>query len=151
MRPTFYFNNKKYNEIRAGGIILYKIENNQKQFLMIKKGDKYEDFGGKTDIDDNTIEETVSREADEESNGIFRKLDIIKKIKKIKPIYCKQSKYIIYFIKTDDDYICESFGNKELYCNINRTVEWVPLNKIRSDMLHIRLRSYYFFKAIKAL
>ena len=55
---------------------------------MIKANGKYEDFGGKTDRNDKSIEETVAREAEEESNGIFRKEDVMNMIKGSKAI-CK--------------------------------------------------------------
>ena len=92
-RPTFYYNNNNRCEIRAGGIIFYKHtrDMNEPEFLMIKNWDRYEDFGGRTDVIDNTIEDTICREADEESNGIFPKNEVHDLIKNLNPIYCNKS------------------------------------------------------------
>ena len=48
---------------------------------MIYCDKKYEDFGGKTDKIDTCIEDTIAREAEEESNKIFKKSNVYNIIK----------------------------------------------------------------------
>ena len=157
-RPTFYYENKENNEIRAGGIIYFRYNSkiNDVEFLMIKCNDKYEDFGGKTDKIDMSIEETVAREAEEESNNIFKKENTMNSIGKCKIVYTRNSKYIVYLIKTNEDYKCEEFGDKEIYENIPRTVEWISSSKLLdpefiNTKLHIRLKHKFFSTMINKI
>ena len=57
-RPTFYYKNNKKNPIRAGGVLFYRFYPDF-EMLLIKPDDeiRYEDFGGKTDEKDKTIEQ----------------------------------------------------------------------------------------------
>ena len=158
--PVFYFNNDKENEIKAGGVLFYFYDKkkNTLKFLMINNRNKYEDFGGKTDRIDKNIISTVSREVEEESNCIFSKKSIFNRIKNMTPIYTKNSKYVIYFCKLSDseDYNPEIFGQREIYENILRTIEWIPYNKLRDNefiknKLNFRLKFSSFFTKIKKL
>lgn len=161
LRPTFYFENDKKNEIRAGGAIFYKIdkEDNDILFLMIYSRDKYEDFGGKTDSIDANANDTIAREVDEESNGIFIKKNILKRINKLTPIYTNSSKYLLHFIeltKEEESIDLAAFGAIEIHDNIDRTVEYVSLNKFRDknfvkDKLCFRLKFRSFFQFIHQL
>ena len=124
-RPTFYLDNNPEHKIRAAGLILYRYntEINEPEYLMIKYKGRYEDFGGKTDLVDGCINDTVVREADEESNGILSKKKMKVKVDKAKPVYCNWSKYLVYIVKTSKDYKPHLFGDRELHDNIPRTVE----------------------------
>jgi len=147
-RPTFNFMNKKHFPVRAGGFMFYRWDKNKLYFLMIKKSGKYEDFGGKSDIEDKCIEDMVSREADEESNGIFNKNIVKNLILDQNCVYLKPSKYVLYMCKTYQNYEVEKFGDKEFYENVNRTVEWVPYSKLNKKHIHIRLINKFFFRKI---
>lgn len=154
-RPTFYLKNED-SPIRAGGVIFYYFSEKTVELLMIKHNNIYEDFGGKTDKQDKTFIDTVSREVDEESNGIFKKEEIEKKIKDKKPVYTKCSKYILYFIELDDKIDSKKFGTKEFTDNIYRTVKWIDINKFNNkkfvkENLNIRLKFKDFFKKIYEL
>ena len=159
-RPTFYYNNDPDLQIRAGGAIFYKVdENNVVQFMMMFSRGRYEDFGGKTDLKDKSINHTIAREVDEESNGVFKKKDILKRIKNINPCYTRTSKYQIYFIKLTDEEAnmdVSVFGDKELHDDIPRTVEYISIDKIRSkefikNNLCFRLKFKGFFKCVDEL
>jgi hypothetical protein len=161
-RPTFNFknnvNNENQNQIRAGGIIFYKYnkETCEPDFLMIKCKKKYEDFGGKTDAVDKCIEETVAREAQEESNNIFKKNEVLKKLKTHIGAYCKFSKYLVFICRTDIEYDPKKFGDYEQHDKLSRTVEWIPYSKLKNPefikkSLHIRLRFRYFFQRIDTI
>lgn len=156
-RPTFYMDDEKQIELRAGGVLFYKFNEDKTNFdlLLIYSRNNYEDFGGCTDAQDKDILDTVSREVDEESNNIFKK-DIIKeKIKDIKPIYIKHCKYALYFVELNDDYNPKDFGTKEIHDNINRTVEWVSYDNFNDEefikKLSFRLKSYNVLEYLKTL
>ena len=159
-RPTFLYNNDPELEIRAGGAIFYKIdENSIVQFMMLNARGKYEDFGGKTDLIDKSINHTIAREVDEESNHIFDKKDILKRIKKLTPCYTRTSKYQIYFIKlTEAESLLDVsiFGDKELHDDIPRTVEYISIDNLRDkdfikNKLCFRLKFKAFFKFVEEL
>jgi hypothetical protein len=137
MRPTFYLcedYDKKY-PIRAGGVLFYFKD----EFLMIHSRGKYEDFGGQTDIGDNDLVDTVCREVEEESNGIFSKEYVKEKIKDIEPIYIKHCKYMLYIVELDKHYDPEIFGNKEIYDGLDRTIEWISWSEYKDKPLNFRL------------
>jgi hypothetical protein len=145
-RKTFIIDNC---EVTAGGIVFYKNNN----LLMIRCNGKLEDFGGKADPKDMNIFETISREVDEESNNIFKKDELYKKIISKKVYISKKSKYLFIFVKVNKDYNVEEFGNREIYENIPRTVEWVSIENFKdkefvNENLAWRLRAKEFFKTI---
>lgn len=151
-RPTFTYKNAG-NKIRAGGVLLYKKENDTTKLLMIKCNGMYEDFGGKTDKCDSYIEMTVAREAEEESNGILKNEAIYEQIVFLEPAYSQKSKYVVYLVQTEEDYDVEDFGTMEHHEKIHRTVEWVPVEKLTDPVfikskLHYRLRFKNFFDKI---
>lgn len=157
-QPIFYYKDNKELEIKAGGVIFYHIDSeNHLKFLMIKNRGKYEDFGGKTEKVDTCIEDTISREVDEESNSIFKKSDVKKGLKNNSSIYTNNSKYLLYFYKLDtDDYTSEMFGDIETYENIPRTVEWVSYLQLKDSVfvkkfLNYRLKFRAFFSKVNEL
>jgi hypothetical protein len=157
-RPTFVYRNNSENHIRAGGLILYRYDTNMEEFcfLMIKSNGKYEDFGGRTEKVDSSIEDTICREADEESNGILRMKKMLDLVENEQPIYCNKSKYMVYIIHISEYYNPKNFGVREFHDDIPRTVEWVPISKILDKKfvkykLHIRLKFMFFFKKIKSI
>ena len=157
MRPTFYFedDNKKENPIKAGGVLFYRKNDIGKydkyEMLMIHSKDKYEDFGGQTDPNDNDLVDTVSREVEEESNGIFSKSFVKNIIKDIEPIYIKNCKYMLYIAELDKYYDPEIFGDREIHDNINRTIKWVPIDEFEHGELNFRLTDKNVSKQLKNL
>lgn len=160
-RPTFYYRNNKTKPIRASGIIFYHINSKGKiELLMIKKPNGiYEDPGGKTSVEDNSIFETAKREVDEETNGIIPKSSKLYKSNRFKTVYLDVSKYMVFLIplpnKEIDNKINISdtiiFGDKEIHDDIERTIEWVKLDKIcwwetdEQCNTHIRLKNKKIF------
>lgn len=148
-RPTFYYNNNKMLPIRAGGVLFYRfnVDKNESEFLMINIDGTYEDFGGKTDACDKSIEDTISREAEEESNNIFTHKQIYDLLQdpSHKRVYVKRAKYLVYIIKTDEKYNPQDFGDTEVHDNKYRTVEWIPQSTLTDpefvkSKLHARLK-----------
>ena len=66
MRKTFYLDDDKEQPVMAGGVIIYKIKNNNVSVLLSKNRGKYEDLGGRVDLEDDVIIDTVIRETIEE-------------------------------------------------------------------------------------
>jgi len=159
-KPVFYHNNDFDKEIKAGGILFYIYDkvSNELKFLMINCNNRYEDFGGKTDHVDCCVEDTIAREVYEESNYIFEKDIMISKLKKRKPIYTKNSKYLLYLckLKKKECYDASIFGDKEIHENIPRTIEWIPYHtllqlRFLKNKLNFRLKSQVFFRRIEKL
>ena len=62
-RKIFYFYDNLKMPIMASGVLIFKYIENKLYFLMINHNNLYEDFGGKTDFTDNSIEDVASRVA----------------------------------------------------------------------------------------
>lgn len=139
----FYYVNDRDMPIKAGGVLPYKITNENLYFLMINKNNIYEDFGGKIDMLDETPEDMASREAYEESNCLLDKEDTKKNIIESSfDFYIKHSKYVLYMFQANE-YIKNlhpsQFGDTELHDNIKRTVEWISYDQFLKSKKHVRL------------
>lgn len=127
----FFMYNDKKNPLNAGGIILYKIDNNRMYLLMIEKEGMYEDFGGNTKYYDETIHDVVSREAWEKSNKLLDKDSIKKRVASSKYIYNSDAKYISYFVHANEEeakLTNNDFEKKEVSGDIPQKIKWVPAN-----------------------
>ncbi|QKF94239.1 hypothetical protein QKU48_gp0781 [Fadolivirus algeromassiliense] len=155
-RPTFYLDDDDEKELRAGGVLFYKFNPSIADFelLMIYARNNYEDFGGCTDNKDKNILDTVSREVEEESNGIFKKDFIKNNIKDMDPIYIKHCKYALYVMELEDDVNPDDFGDKEIHDNIDRIVEWIPYSKFNDldfiNKLNFRLKAFNVLNHLKS-
>ncbi|ESU36939.1 Hypothetical protein DHA2_150836 [Giardia duodenalis] len=101
-------------EVRAAGVIPYTVSNGVTYFLMVKTNSKgFGDFGGK--IEHNELpHEIAAREAEEESNGIFRMSDVLAKIG-TNYIYIPAAKYALFFYPLSELPDPLSFGTRELH------------------------------------
>lgn len=155
-RPTFYYNNDPHNQIRAAGLIFYRVtpDKTDIEYLMIKWNGKYEDFGGKTDKEDECYQDTALRETIEESNGILNLYSTFYPVMNSEPLFYKKCKYVTYILKTNINYNPIDFGDMEYYENVARTVEWVSYSKLTNrnftkKKLHTRLHFRGFFNKLK--
>lgn len=100
--------------VRAAGIIPYTIKNGVTYFLMVKTNDKgFSDFGGK--IEDGELpHEIAAREAEEESNGIFQKTDVLKTIG-TRYLYIPAAKYALFFYPLPELPDPVLFGAQEMH------------------------------------
>ncbi len=145
-RPTFYFNNDSKKPIRAGGILYFKRVNGKIFFLLIfnpwEKCKCFEDIGGKTDIVDLTIQDTISREVYEETNNLIE-INLTKKLmENHESHYIENSKYNLYLIEASEDIKKlnkHDFGLVENHTGWERTIEWIPQENIKKIKLHKRL------------
>ena len=160
-RPTFTYKiGEKRFPIRAGGVLFYRKIDDDIELLLIHNEYRncYEDFGGRTDEKDATIEDTIAREADEESNGLFKKEDIKIRMMFSKKSYSIQSKYMMYFVRVtskESQFMKEDFGNKETHDGISRTIDWFSLKEVLEEdfiqKLNPRLNNNYMLKILRQL
>ena len=152
-RKCFYYDNDTEKPILAAGILFVKEENGKKlvfvQKVIEKNGQEiYSDFGGKIDLDDQTVIETISRELGEELNYAFYETKNDKKIyldsdklKKyiqkniIKKIYQERAKYFVLMVKFPEnigiDY--NIIGDFEKLDKINRKAEWITYEQFLKE------------------
>jgi sulfur transfer complex TusBCD TusB component (DsrH family) len=145
-RKCFYYEDSNEQPILAAGVLFIKEEKGKKFVLMQKKiekdkTDEYSDFGGKIDLDDDAIVDTIARELGEELNkGLYKKvkkeniyLDTTEELKNLilqnilKLIYQRTAKYFVIIAKLPKDIMLdfEKIGTREELDKINRTVEWI--------------------------
>jgi hypothetical protein len=159
MKKVFYLNNDEEKPIKAGGVVLYKVENQIIQLLMIEIECIYEDLGGKVDPEDETIFDTVAREAYEESNYLLDQKKIKERLFLAKYVYVPHSKYMVFLIEANiEESLLTSrlFGNKEIKDNIERIIKWVPVKylmkqEIIKHKLCTRLKHKDFFDIVNGI
>lgn len=146
MRKVFYFDNDKDKPILAAGILFVREMDGKVQVLVQNVEEepgkhRYSDFGGKIDLDDKTLIQTVARELGEElnygiyetrrGNNIYLDNTALKKIIQqniLKTFYQSVAKYFVIFAKFNDNLQLdmEKIGKTEKLDKINRTVSWIP-------------------------
>jgi hypothetical protein len=125
-RKIFHLN--KRNTIFAGGVLLYKIDDNQIYVLMSLPSytNDYEDIGGKIEFTDTNIYDTVIRETMEETND---KIYIDKcRLEKSQSFYNGFGKYMLFLTKAtqnESKYTPPDFGDYEIHDNIKRKIQWI--------------------------
>jgi hypothetical protein len=146
-RPTFYYENDKNKPIRAGGVLIYKKDDEHIKVLLIKKltfGDNlHEDIGGKTDKEDLNILDTISREVSEETNKIIDKEIIKEQLKNGKPLYVPFSKYMLYLIEANEEQKklkTHLFGSLELHDKLKRRIYWIKIQNFINDRYNFNPR-----------
>ena len=134
-RPTFY--SKHGSPIRAGGLLFY-LKYQGETYIMVQEVKKHKnsneyiwtDIGGKTDIDDLTLDDTICREVLEETNlKLFEyknnyPYNLLSQVNKLKKyiknhkkhvILLPNSKYIVYLIEFKYD-----FFNPKIFKSIKK-------------------------------
>lgn len=157
-RKIFYYNDDDTKPICAGGLVLYKFVNDKLELLLIDKK-KYEDIGGKIEKTDNGIYETIMREVDEETNGIIKGDTIKNRLLKAHNVYIPHAKYIIYFVKAnnDEEKLDENdFGDIENHDKIKRKIIWMPYSILNSKnimkyKINERIKSIKFFDKLNVI
>lgn len=130
------------NSITAGGCLFYKIVDGEIWLLLIKYSSPehplLDDFGGKADITDRSIMQTIMRELSEETNGIITGEDIEHLVNVSPAFYNKQSKYYVKVVCVDNSFYPDTtvFGDFEGVDYISRTVGWYKFNEVRDKLAH---------------
>jgi NUDIX domain len=152
-RKVFCLDNARM--IYAGGCLLYKIVNNQIFFLMIYSDWRkaHEDIGGKVDNNDKTVYGTVIREAMEETNHII-KLNK-DRLTSSPHFYNNEGKYILFLVEANDEEsqtTVKDFGPKELYENIERTIDWIKCDDFIQKKIKVcqRINMYHIIEYLKS-
>ena len=124
------------------------------RIMMINRLDKgWEFLGGRVSRKDINLLHTALREASEESNGNImlndgnidnNLINLIKHIKDVEYIpwntYIDQS-YGLFFIELHESSVfdSETYGNREIYDNINRTIHWLEADNLQIlDKIHFK-------------
>lgn len=136
-------NNLYDKTISACGCLFYKIHQNQLQLLLIKYVDinwpRLDDFGGRIDIDDNTLFDAMAREVSEETNNIINKdnlQNIISNNSLIHTFYNKTSKYYMKLINVNELFYknTDIFGEYEDTDGIYRNIKWYNYSEIKEQL-----------------
>jgi len=133
-RPTFLFNNDKNHPIRAGGVLFYRTsDKGVSEILLIKSADypDYQDIGGKTDMKDKNIFETIAREVDEETNKQIKFSVVMKQMKNSPSIYVRSIRYLLYLVEANDKQCAlttADFADKEYHDNFYRKISWMNID-----------------------
>ncbi len=156
-RRLFYYEDDIEKPISAGGVLLFKKDEVLVQKIQKDDTFQYSDFGGKTDLEDKSIMETIARELGEEMNfGIIDKKDGknmdsvgIKKFLQNglkKKLYFPNAKYFLIFVQFNENKYSlsmDQIGQQEELDQIPRTVEWITFQQFIdshfSHNLHPRL------------
>ncbi len=145
-RPTFYHNNDLKKPVRAGGVLFFKKVNEKVYYLLIfnpwEKCKWFEDIGGKTDMVDLKIEDTISRETHEETNNLIEVNLTNKLLENKESHYIENSKYTLYLVEAPEEIkklTKQDFGNIEHHTGWDRTIDWIPQENIKKIKLHKRL------------
>lgn len=129
------------NSISACGSLFYKIENSKVKLLLIKYSDvnwpRLDDFGGKIEISDMSVFDSMTREVSEETNNIITEEYLKMIINENTPtFYTKQSKYHLWLIKVNNNEFQDTniFGNIEYSDNIERIIDWYDFDEIKNNL-----------------
>lgn len=156
-RNIFYYNNDKNNEIKAGGLLIYKKENDNLFLLLIENRGLYEDIGGRCDLSDKNIIETITREVEEETNYIIKKENLDLVLENYEEFYNKKCKYLMLILHADEylkNLKSEQFGDIEIHDNIQRKIKWIDINEffdknIIKYKLNFRLKNKILFDILE--
>lgn len=129
------------NTISACGSLFYTIEDNKLKLLLINYTDinwpRLDDFGGKIDMTDMSVFDSMVREVSEETNNIITSDYLNMKINEnTKTFYNKQSKYYVWLINVNNNEFQDTsiFGNIEISDNIERNIKWYDFNEIKNKL-----------------
>lgn len=147
-RPHFILNKRA---ITAGGILIIDFKNGRCLLQYNSNKDRWDDFGGKVEFEDDTIIHTMTRELYEESNKLIGGETNKINFSNADFFYIKEAKYILAVlncnsIKIDKD--LTKYGSLEIHTNIERYVKWVDCSAIMNNEnnLNINPRLIHYFR-----
>jgi len=144
-RPHFIVNKRV---ITAAGILIIDYKNNRCLLQYNTLKNRWDDFGGKVEFEDDTILSTMIRELYEESNKLIgNKINQIC-FKDVQFFYIKKAKYVLAVldsknIKIEDD--LKQYGLIEEQTNIERYVKWVDCDAILNNKNNLNPRLLHYF------
>lgn len=158
-RKTFYLDNEESKPITAGGVMIYRFNNNDIEVLLADTRGTFEDLGGCVDKKDKDIMSTVAREAFEESNELLNRKKIRTRLKTAKYVYVPKMKYLVYLIPANSEetkLVSSDFGDIEKHDNISRKINWYPLNILKradifKEKLNWRIKNRKIYDTLKEI
>jgi hypothetical protein len=147
------------NSISACGSLFYKIIDGDVYLLLIKYDDpgwnKLDDFGGRIDVDDDSITCAITREVCEETNKQISREDMKECIQDgiLKTFYNKFSKYYFHLIEAGDDFFEDTsvFGTFEEADKIKRTIDWYKYIDVKNDLAYRLSKTTEFIAFLDSL
>ena len=142
------------NAISAGGILFVKIVDGKTYLLLISYQDPnwplLDDLGGRTEVTDTSIFETIDREVAEETNDIIK---VDSQNLECMRVYIPKSKYLCLIVKVDPDAYLDTcvFGTFESTDKIHRTIEWHELTNELKPKLSQRIQHTVIYQALTQL
>lgn len=152
-RPVFIIDGSTFV---SAGVLPYCEYNNTTYYLVQKRMDKpyLEDHGGKSDLNDQSIEDVALREMLEEFNMLapvckrpskspFTEELLKKQLPLCEQILAPASKYVLFFLKLDLMHDTKQYGTCEVDCNgkytVKRIMKWVTKDELIRSKVHPRL------------
>jgi 8-oxo-dGTP pyrophosphatase MutT (NUDIX family) len=154
--------NNKINKYNSAGVCFYSDSEETKIMLLKKNNNKWEFLGGKIEKNDISLLHTAIREGVEESNGCITGInnsieldfhniinDILFRNETTYWYPYPKYNYGLFFIKINNNMIHDSdtYGNKELFENQERTIHWLTISEINSlisDKKNLNFEVDYF-------
>lgn len=139
-KDRYVFDIENVGTVSAAGFML----RNGNNYLMQIHSDMpwmYDDFGGKTDLYDKDVFDTVMREVCEESNSY---LNVSREeLMAAEKYYIPSSKYLLFVADTTKDYaeVIELMGDYEEWDDCPRTTGWV--HESIHEYCHPRLKGFF--------
>jgi 8-oxo-dGTP pyrophosphatase MutT (NUDIX family) len=148
IRRHFLFQGKP---VFAAGVILSKFVDGQLQLLLQEKKGGFQDLGGKVEVGDTTVLDTIAREASEETNGLLDKEDLKSRLSTDEKeyYYVAHSKYLFTILPaTEKESVLEegAFGSKEEGQGYERLIKWIPAADLKIENMFCRLHCGSFFE-----
>ena len=146
--------------IRAGGVLLYRTNasTNEPEILIIHNvfNNEWEDIGGRTDNQDETVWDTICRETREETNNLVQ-LTPERLQSSGRFVYNNNAKYFLVVLQATEaeaSLTPMDFGNLEFHDGILRFVYWVPLHvffmpQFLTGCVNFRLKHHVLFSILK--
>ena len=170
-RPFFHISSisehvhmpREFNKrlIKAGGVLLYRKNKNteETEVLLIHKvlANEWEDIGGRTDVIDSSIWDTIEREVREETNGLIHVSK--ERLYNSRVVYNDNAKYLLCILPATEEetgLTTLDFGSVETHDGIYRHIYWIPLRiylttQFLTMCANFRLKHYMVHRILNAL
>lgn len=148
-RPSFFHDGQ---EVTAGGVLLVcRSSDDELRLLLSRANGEFEDCGGRTDVGDRDVCDTIAREMHEETNGMIARETVLKQLQpqsRVQRIYIPASKYVLAVVPATEHQCAlraSDFGDAEVSQHPGdnwtraRTIRWVRASELRGSRLHVRL------------
>lgn len=144
--------------ISAGGCLFFR-KNKDLELLLISYDDpnwpRLDDFGGRVDIIDDTIYNTIIRETTEETNNVINEKIMLNLIgdNKYRSFYNHYSKYFMIVIEVSNNFFNDTsvFGIFEKTDKISRTINWMKYSEIKHKLAHRLLNNQQLINYLDSL